>query len=192
MEFPDGHAGRGPMSRPDGPLIWPIGDANPSIAEDCWVAPGASILGAVTLGPSSSVWFAAVVRADQERIGVGAGSNIQDGCVLHADPGYPLTVGRGVTVGHAAVLHGCTIADGVLIGMGATVLNGAQIGSGSVVAAGAVVLGGTDIPEGSLVAGVPAKVRRSTSDDERRSVRASAETYVDLSRRYLEQARRQQ
>ncbi|NED98573.1 gamma carbonic anhydrase family protein [Phytoactinopolyspora halotolerans] len=115
---------------------------------------------------------------------IGPQSNIQDGCVLHTDPGVGLTLGRGVSVGHRAVLHGCAIGDDVLVGMGATVMNHARIGSGSLIAAGAVVLEGTEIPEGSLVAGVPAKIRRELNENELDGIRANARAYVDLAQRY--------
>ncbi|MBM0236001.1 gamma carbonic anhydrase family protein [Micromonospora sp. ATA32] len=120
--------------------------------------------------------------ADTEDISIGAGSNIQDGCVVHADPGFPTVVGSGVSVGHRAVLHGCTIEDDVLIGMGSVILNGARIGSGSLVAAGAVVLEGTVIPPGSLVAGLPARVRRELSEDERAGIVRNAEGYANRAR----------
>ena len=126
------------------------------------------------------------VRADTAAISVGAGSNLQDNVVLHADPGFPCSVGAGVSVGHAAVVHGCTVEDDCLIGMGATVLNGAVIGSGSLVAAGAVVLEGTVVPPRSLVAGVPAKVRRELTDEEFDGVKQNAARYVELARAHRE------
>jgi len=133
------------------------------------------------------VWFGAVLRADGDSIEVQAGSNIQDGSVLHTDPGFPLTVGRNVSVGHGAVLHGCVIGDDVLVGMRATVLNGARIGAGTLVAAGAVVLEGTDVPPRSLVAGVPAKVRRPLTDDEVEGLRENSRNYRDRRAKYAEQ-----
>jgi carbonic anhydrase/acetyltransferase-like protein (isoleucine patch superfamily) len=153
----------------------------PAIDETAWVAPNATVVGAVTLAPRSSVFYGAVVRGDSDSITLGEGSNLQDGVVVHADAGKPTTIGAGVSVGHNAVLHGCTIEDDVLIGMSATVLNGAVIGAGSLVAAGAVVLEGTVIPPGSLVAGIPGKVRRELSDDERAGIRRNAATYLRLS-----------
>ncbi len=152
----------------------------PDLADSAWSAPSATLIGRVRLGEQASVWYAAVLRADLDTITVGARSNIQDGCVVHADPGVPVTVGEGVTVGHRAVLHGCTVGDGSLIGMGSVVLNGATIGPGSLVAAGATVLEGTDIPAGSLVAGTPAKVRRELTDEERSALQLSATQYVEL------------
>ncbi|MBE9373559.1 gamma carbonic anhydrase family protein [Saccharopolyspora sp. HNM0983] len=156
----------------------------PVIDPDAFVAPGASVLGRVHLGPRASVWYSAVLRGDQEDISIGEASNIQDGCVLHADPGLPAAIAEGVTVGHKAVLHGCTVEPGCLIGMGSVVLNGARIGTGSLVAAGAVVLEGTEIPPGSLVAGTPAKVRRDLSDDERAALPLSADHYVQLAAKH--------
>ncbi len=163
------------------PLITLDGSA-PEVAEDAWVAPTAVLVGQVRLGSGSSAWYGAVLRGDGGSITVGAGSNVQDGCVVHADPGFPATIGDGVVVGHNAVVHGCTVEDGSLIGMGATVLNGAVIGAGSLVAAGAVVLEGTQVPPGSLVAGVPAKVRRPLTEDEAAGIAAGAANYVARAR----------
>ena len=150
----------------------------PVVAESAFVAPGAVLVGQVTLGERSSVWYNAVLRAEQEPITLGAGSNLQDNVSCHVDRGYPLTIGADVSVGHGAVLHGCTIEDAVLVGMSATIMNGAVIGSGSLVAAGALVLEGTIVPPGSLVAGVPAKVRRELTDDEIAGIRVNAEHYL--------------
>ena len=149
----------------------------PQVDPTAWIAPGAVVAGRVTLGPEVGIWYTAVVRADHDTITVGAGSNIQDGSVLHADPGFPCTVGAEVTVGHRAVVHGCTVEDGCLIGMGAVVMNGAVIGRGSIVAAGAVVSQGVAIPPNSLVAGVPGKVRRETTEEERGTTGLSAAAY---------------
>jgi carbonic anhydrase/acetyltransferase-like protein (isoleucine patch superfamily) len=162
----------------------PLGDDAPTAAADAWTAPGAFLVGDVTLGAGASVWYGAVLRGDGDAIRIGARSNIQDNAVVHTDPGLPVTLGEGVSVGHGAVLHGCTIGDDVLVGMNATVLNGARIGAGSLIAAGALVTEGADIPPGSLVAGVPGKVRRELSDDERAHVRANAQAYLDLTRRH--------
>ena len=133
----------------------------PEVELAAWIAPGAMVVGRVSLQEGVSVWFNAVIRGDLADINVGAGSNIQDGCILHVDDGYPLTLGEAVTVGHGAILHGCTIEDDVLVGMGATILNGARIGRGSLVAAGALVREGEEIPPFSLVAGVPAGVKKT-------------------------------
>lgn len=150
------------------------------MAPSAWVAPTAVLAGDVVVGPGASIWYGAVIRADRERISVGAGSNVQDNAVLHADPGSPCRVGAGVTIGHAAVVHGCTVEDGALIGMHATVLNGATVGAGSMVAAGAVVMGHETIPAAVLAAGVPARVRRALTPDEQASLGRSATTYEGL------------
>ena len=142
------------------------------------MAAGAILVGQVTLDDHSSVWYNSVLRAEAAPITIGAGSNLQDNVSCHVDRGFPLTLGTGVSVGHGAVLHGCTIENDVLIGMAATVMNGAVIGSGSLVAAGAVVLEGMIVPPGSLVAGVPAKVRRELTDDEITGIRRNAENYL--------------
>jgi carbonic anhydrase/acetyltransferase-like protein (isoleucine patch superfamily) len=168
-----------------------IGDNAPIVADTAWVATGVTLVGDVNILDFASVWFACVVRADRERILIGTGSNIQDGCVVHADPGLPVTVGTGVSVGHRAILHGCTVDDDVLIGMGAIVLNGAHIGRGSLVAAGTVVLQGTNVPPNSLVAGVPGIVRRKTTDDERRGIAGTALSYRELMASYVSQQAQQ-
>jgi carbonic anhydrase/acetyltransferase-like protein (isoleucine patch superfamily) len=162
------------------PLILSIRGRTPELHPESWVAPGANVIGWVRLGARASVWYSATLRAEAEPIDVGVGSNIQDGAALHVDPEYPLRIGAGVTVGHNAVLHGCTVEDGCLIGMGAIVLNGAVIGAGSIVAAGALVPQGVVVPPRSLVAGVPAKVRRELSDAELAGNRANASVYEDL------------
>lgn len=157
-----------------------IQDKTPSVDDSAWVAPNATVVGDVTLGADVGIWYGAVVRGDIESISIGSGSNIQDNCSLHADPGSPLQVGERVSVGHNATLHGCTVGDDVLVGMGSRVLNGAVIGEGSLIAAGAVVPEGMQVPAGSLVAGVPAKVRRELSDDERAGIELNGSAYVDL------------
>jgi carbonic anhydrase/acetyltransferase-like protein (isoleucine patch superfamily) len=159
---------------------------SPQVAEDAWVAPDATLVGDVTLHPGASVWYGAVVRADNAPIVIGRDSNLQDNVSAHVDPAFPLTVGERVSVGHNAVLHGCTIEDDVLIGMSATILNGARIGTGSLVAAGAVVTQGADIPPRSLVAGVPAKVRRELTDDELRGIAQNAAVYLEKTRQHRE------
>jgi carbonic anhydrase/acetyltransferase-like protein (isoleucine patch superfamily) len=158
----------------------PLGDRVPHVDPSAWVADTATIVGDVTVGPDSSVFYSAVLRADMEAVSVGAGSNIQDGAVLHADPGFPARIGDDVSVGHGAVLHGCTVEEGCLVGMNATVLNGAVIGAGSLVAANALVPEGTVIPPRSLVAGVPGKVRRELTDAEVEHCRANAGVYRHL------------
>ena len=150
---------------------------SPSIDPTVFLAPTASLIGDVTMAADSSAFYGVCVRGDSNSITVGAGTNLQDNVVLHADPGFPTSVGERVSVGHNAVVHGCTVEDDCLIGMSATVMNGAVIGAGSLVAAGALVLEGTVVPPRSLVAGVPAKVRRPLSDEEFAGVRANAENY---------------
>jgi len=162
----------------------PLPSGSPQVHETAYVAPGAALIGAVTLHPGSSVWFNAVLRADSEPIVLGEGSNLQDVVVCHADPGFPLSIGSGVSVGHSAVLHGCTIEDDVLIGMHATVMNGAVVGSGSIVGAGALVTEGMVVPPRSLVAGVPGRIRRSLDDGELDAIRLNAEHYRQLARTY--------
>lgn len=163
-----------------------VGARRPRLAEDAWVAPGATVVGDVRLHPGASVWYGAVLRADTERVEIGPGSNVQDGAVLHADPGFPAVLGRGVTVGHRAVVHGATVEDDVLVGIGAVLLNGAHVEPGSLVAAGAVVPEGTRVPAGSLVRGVPARVGRALTADDVAAVRANAERYQRLWRAHAE------
>jgi carbonic anhydrase/acetyltransferase-like protein (isoleucine patch superfamily) len=151
----------------------------PRIDPEAFVAPTAVVVGAVTMGPRSSIWYGAVARADFETIEIGEGSNVQDGCTLHSDPGFPLVLGRGVTVGHRVVLHGAHIDDDVLVGMGSVVMNGARIGSGSIVAAGAVVTQGTEVPPGSVVAGIPARVVRQATEDDLTHIRLNAASYTE-------------
>jgi carbonic anhydrase/acetyltransferase-like protein (isoleucine patch superfamily) len=160
----------------------PLPDRTPQIADDAWIAPTAAVIGAVTVGAGTGIFYSAVARGDTSTITIGAGSNLQDGVVVHADPGFPCSIGSGVSVGHAAVVHGCTVEDDCLIGMGAVVLNGAVIGRGSMVAAGAVVLEGARIPPGSLVAGVPGKVRRELTRQEQTGVRDNARRYTEVTR----------
>jgi carbonic anhydrase/acetyltransferase-like protein (isoleucine patch superfamily) len=152
---------------------------SPKIDPEAFVAPTAVVVGAVTMGPRASIWYGAVARADAESIEIGPDSNVQDGCTLHSDPGFPLVVGRGVTVGHRVVLHGARIDDDVLVGMGSIVMNGAHIGSGSIVAAGAVVTQGTEVPPGSVVAGIPAKVVRQATEDDRTHITSNAASYYE-------------
>ena len=151
----------------------------PKIDDEAFVAPTAVVVGAVTMGPRASIWYGAVARADAETIEIGEGSNVQDGCTLHSDQGFPLVVGRSVTVGHRVILHGARIDDDVLVGMGAVVMNGAHIGAGSIIAAGAVVTQGKQIPAGSVVAGVPAKVVRQATDDDLLHIRGNAAAYYE-------------
>jgi carbonic anhydrase/acetyltransferase-like protein (isoleucine patch superfamily) len=152
----------------------------PAVDGTAFVAANATLIGRVTLAADSSVFYGSVLRGDTDSISIGAGSNVQDNVSMHTDEGIQLVVGSGVSIGHGAVVHGCVIEDDCLIGMGATVLNRAVIGAGSLVAAGAVVLEGTVIPPGSLVAGVPARVRRELSDEERAGVKLNATHYIEL------------
>jgi carbonic anhydrase/acetyltransferase-like protein (isoleucine patch superfamily) len=162
------------------PLILSIGGRAPELHDEAWVAPNAAVIGQVKLFAKASVWYGVTLRAEVEPIEIGAGSNVQDGVTIHVDPGFPASIGADVSVGHNAVLHGCTIEDGCLIGMGAIVLNGARVGAGSLIAAGAVVPQGTVVPPGSLVAGVPGKVRRELSADEVANNRNNAVFYQHL------------
>lgn len=151
---------------------------------DYWIAPGAAVIGSVTLGPNVSIWFGCVVRADNDTITIGENSQIQDGCVLHADPGFPINIGKGVSVGHMAMVHGCTIGDGSLIGMKSVILNGAKIGRNCLIGANALVAEGKTIPDGSLVLGSPGKVVRQLSPEEIEKINATAGNYADRYRRY--------
>ncbi|MEU9070285.1 gamma carbonic anhydrase family protein [Streptomyces sp. NPDC048109] len=173
-------------------LIMGIGGKDPKVDAEAFVAPTASVVGDVTLHAGAGVWYGAVLRGDVERISVGASSNVQDNCTLHADPGFPVTVGERVSIGHNAVVHGATVEDDCLIGMGATVLNGAVIGAGSLVAAQALVPQGMRVPPGSLVAGVPAKVKRELTEEERQGVTLNGTMYAALAgqhRNAVEEAR---
>ncbi|MDN4522539.1 gamma carbonic anhydrase family protein [Mycolicibacterium austroafricanum] len=170
------------------PLILPIAGRSPELHPDSWVAPNATVIGQVSIGAGASAWYGAILRAEAELIEIGAGANIQDGVTIHVDPGFPVRVGAGCSVGHNAVLHGCTIEDNSLVGMGAVVLNGAVVGSGSLIAAGAVVPQGAVIPPGSMVAGVPGKVRRQLSEDEIEGIRHNAVVYQELVKRHRDPA----
>ncbi|MFE3167734.1 gamma carbonic anhydrase family protein [Streptomyces sp. NPDC059224] len=167
-------------------LIVGIGGREPKIEDDVFVAPTASVIGDVTLQAGASVWYGAVLRGDVERITVGAQANVQDNATLHADPGFAVRVGERVSIGHNAVVHGATVEDDCLIGMGATVLNGAVIGAGSLVAAQALVPQGMVVPPGSLVAGVPAKVKRSLSEEELQGVTLNGTLYAELAKAHRE------
>jgi carbonic anhydrase/acetyltransferase-like protein (isoleucine patch superfamily) len=160
-------------------VIIPLPDRVPEVDLEAWVAPGATVVGAVRLGPSVGIWYGAVLRGDGDSITIGARSNIQDGCAVHADPGFPVVLGEGVSVGHNAVVHGCTIEDDVLIGMGAVVMNGCRVGAGTMVGAGALLPAGTVVPPGSLVVGAPGKVRRETTAEERDLIALNAVHYLE-------------
>ncbi|MBD9528285.1 gamma carbonic anhydrase family protein [Paracoccus sp. PAR01] len=158
-------------------MIWDLDGFSPQLADDAWVAPDAQLIGKVVLEEGASVWFGAVLRGDNEEIRVGRNSNVQELTVCHTDIGHPLTIGADCTIGHRAILHGCTIGDGVLIGMGAIILNGAKIGAGSLIGAGALVTEGKEIPPGSLVMGSPGKVVRELDDEARARLLKSAGGY---------------
>lgn len=173
------------------PLIVALNDTpvQPRLHASAWIAPGAVLVGDVRIGAGVSVWYGSVLRGDTDPIVVGEDCNIQDACVLHADPGYPVRLGGRVSLGHGAVVHGATVEDDCLIGMRAVVLNGAVIGSGSLIAAGAVVRPGAEIPPGSLVAGVPAAVRREVTEEERATIAETSESYRARADRYRAAAR---
>ncbi|MFD1344547.1 gamma carbonic anhydrase family protein [Litorisediminicola beolgyonensis] len=158
----------------------------PEVDESAWVAPDANLIGKVIIGARASVWFSATLRGDNEPITLGEGANLQENVVCHTDPGLPLTIGRGCTIGHKVMLHGCTIGDNTLIGMGATILNGAKIGSNCLIGAGALITEGKEIPDGSLVMGMPGKVVRMLDDAAIEGLRKSAQGYVDKARRFRE------
>lgn len=164
--------------------VYEIGGQRPKIAEDAWVAPSADLIGDVHLGALASVWFGAVIRADNTPITVGARTNIQEGAMCHSDPGAPLTIGEDVTVGHHAILHGCTIGSRTLIGMGATVLNRAVIGEDCLVGAGALVTEGKEFPPGYLIVGSPARAVRALTDAQKALLKGSAALYAAKQREY--------
>jgi len=158
-------------------MIWELDGIAPVLGQGAWVAPDANLIGRVVLEDAASVWFGATLRGDNEEIRIGAGSNVQEATVMHTDMGYPLTVGANCTIGHKAMLHGCTIGDGSLIGMGATILNGAVIGRGCLIGAGALITEGKVIPDGSLVMGAPGKVVRELDAEAQARLLKSAEGY---------------
>ena len=164
--------------------IYELDQIAPRVAASAWVADSAQVMGNVELAEDSSVWFGAVIRGDTETIRIGRGSNIQDASVLHADIGKPLTVGENVTVGHQVMLHGCTIGDGSLIGIGAIVLNGAKIGKGCIVGAGALVTEGKEFPDGSMIIGSPAKAVRELTPEQQAGLKMSALHYIENARRF--------
>ena len=168
-------------------MIRSLGDRRPALSDGpAFIAHNATVIGDVRIGAESGIWFNCVLRADQDAIEIGERSNIQDACVLHVDPGFPLRIGNNVTVGHKAMLHGCTIDDDVLVGIGSTILNGARIPRNCVVGANALVTENKTFPEGSLILGAPAKAVRDLSDAEIRGIRRSADHYVDNARRFAE------
>ena len=167
-------------------MIYTIGERQLEASGSFWVAPNATVIGSVKLGEGATVWFNAVIRADNDVISIGDGSNIQDGAVLHVDPGVPLTIGKNVTVGHQAMLHGCTVGDNSLIGINAVVLNRAKIGSNCVIGANALVPEGMEVPDNSLVLGSPAKVVKEVSEGHRAMLTMGALHYVEHGKHFAE------
>lgn len=165
-------------------MIYELDGIAPEIHPSAWIAPDANIIGRVRIGPNASVWFGATLRGDVELIEIGGGSNVQEAAVLHTDAGFPLTVGPGVTVGHKAMLHGCTVEEGALVGMGATMLNGSVLGARSLLGAGALLTEGKSIPDGHLALGSPAKPVRPLGDEAINGLRLSAEHYAANAARF--------
>ena len=170
--------------------LYQLDEHTPQLAASAWVADSAQVMGTVELAEDSSVWFGAVLRGDTEVIRIGRGSNIQDGTVIHADIGFPVTLGEHVTVGHQVMLHGCTVGDGSLIGIQAVVLNGARIGRHCLVGAGSLVTEGKEFPDGSLIMGSPAKVVRQLTPEQIAGLQRSAEHYIQNARRYRQGLRK--
>jgi carbonic anhydrase/acetyltransferase-like protein (isoleucine patch superfamily) len=168
-------------------LIYDLGKQQAEVAADAFIAPTATLIGDVSLQPDSSIWFGAVLRGDIEQITIGRGSNIQDGSVCHTDPNNPCTVGDFVTVGHMAMLHGCEIGDGSLIGIGATLMNGSSVGKNCIVGAHALVTEGKKFPDNVVIMGAPAKVVREITAEDRVALRANAERYVKRAKRYKQE-----
>lgn len=166
--------------------IYRLGDREPRIDPTAWVAGSAELIGLIELAAEASVWFNCTLRGDTEPIRVGARSNVQENCVLHTDPGYPLTIGERVTVGHQAMLHGCTIGEGSLIGIQAIVMNGARIGRHCLIGAGALIPEGKSIPERSLVMGAPGRIVRPLTDDEVANLLANNDRYVERARHFAQ------
>ena len=169
--------------------LFALGDVTPEVAPSAWVAPGCHVIGDVALEEKTSIWFGSTLRGDNERIAIGAGSNVQENCVLHTDMGFPLTIGAGCTIGHKAMLHGCVIGENTLIGMGATVLNGAVVGKNCLIGAGALITEGKVIPDGSLVMGVPGKVVRELDSQAIQGLRNSALHYQENAARFAAELR---
>lgn len=165
-------------------MIYELDGQAPQIATDTWVAPDANLIGKVALAAGASIWFGSTLRGDNEWITIGPGSNVQENTIMHTDMGYPLTIGENCTIGHRAMLHGCTIGDGSLIGMGATVLNGAVIGKGCLIGAGALITEGKIIPDGSLVMGAPGKIMRELDQDAKQGLLQAAQSYQANMRRF--------
>lgn len=164
--------------------LYALDGVAPTLADSVWVAPGASVIGDVHIGEDASIWFGVVVRCDNEPIHIGSATNIQDNSVLHSDPGSPLKIGNGVTVGHKAMLHGCTVGDNTLVGIGATILNKAVIGKNCIIGAHALITEGKQIPDNSLVVGSPGKVMRTLGDPQVQMLEASALHYVENAKKF--------
>jgi len=166
--------------------LYALGDAEPDVPNegDYWLAPGAHVIGNVRLAAGVGIWFGAVLRGDNERIDIGAGSNIQEGVTIHTDMGFPATIGANCTIGHNAILHGCTLGDNSLVGMGATILNGARIGRNCLIGANALVTEGKEFPDNSLIVGAPAKAIRTLDEKSAAALARSAEHYVENWRRF--------
>lgn len=165
-------------------MIYALEGFLPTIAASAWIAPDANVIGKIVVEEEASIWFGATLRGDNEEIRVGRGSNVQENCVLHTDMGFPLVIGPDCTIGHKAMLHGCTVGEGTLVGMGATILNGAKIGRGCLIGAGALITEGKVIPDGSLVMGAPGRVVRELDEAGRARLLASAEGYRRNARRF--------
>ena len=170
-------------------MIINLGDKKLKTADDnFWIAPNASVIGDVVLERDASIWFNAILRADNEPITIGEGSNVQDGAIIHTDPGYACNIGKKVTVGHMAMLHGCSIGDGSLIGIGSVVLNGAKIGKNCIIGAKALVTEGMDVPDGSMVLGIPGKIKKTLTEEEQSVVPLGADHYIDNYKKYKQLA----
>ena len=173
-------------------MKYSLGEDRVQMADDAWIADTAAVIGKVTLEAGANVWFGAVIRGDVERITVGEHSNVQDGAVMHADSGVPLTLGKGITVGHNAMLHGCTVGDYSLIGINAVVLNGAKIGKHCIIGANSLIPEGKEIPDGSLVMGSPGKVVKTLSDQQKKMLELSAAHYVQNAKRFRDELKIQE
>jgi carbonic anhydrase/acetyltransferase-like protein (isoleucine patch superfamily) len=164
--------------------LYQLDQHSPDLADSAWVADSAQVMGKVVLEEDASIWFGAILRGDNETLTVGRGSNVQDGTVMHSDPGFPLTVGENVTIGHQVMLHGCTVGDGSLIGIQSVVLNGAKIGKHCLVGAGSLITEGKEFPDGSLIVGSPAKAVKQLTPEQIEGLKRSAAHYVENARRY--------
>ena len=170
-------------------MIIDLGDKKLKTADDnFWIAPNASVIGEVNLERDASIWFNAILRADNEPITIGEGSNVQDGAIIHTDPGFACNIGKKVTVGHMAKLHGCSIGDGSLIGIGSVVLNGAKIGKNCIIGSKALVTEGMDVPDGSMVLGIPGKIKKTLTEEEQNVVPLGADHYIDNYKKYKQLA----